>query len=355
MSNLLYNELQDIIKHIKIKSSADFYFKDRFYTNDLFDWQQQQKDEQKDDQKQSNENIVPDQLRLEDLLYRVYHCRNASSVQANTTISFTSLYNEIRDFIGELSKANTGTGTWENGWEICRIEKDGQIAVRKNGLMLWVTTKQFMPNRHNRSLAKVGTIGQIVMTREYQRLLPGFYMANSNAPVNTEYQTITVRIYFNIHKEGASLLMRLITAELNGKTIPFHFKILNDPSLYPRADAAVLYIHKTYFNIIKNKTLPEIYPKVKDFINPSTPLFAKRLAPGLSLAEDPDNGESFGYHRSRLLAEAIREYNNDRQDLAKSDSIEYISSYFETKGLDLNYSYLRNNKSVDDYEILKND
>jgi hypothetical protein len=37
----------------------------------------------------------------------------------------------------------------------------------------------------------------------------------------------------------------------------------------------------------------------------STPLFALRLAPGVSLAEDPGNGESFGMHRCRLAAQGV--------------------------------------------------
>ena len=64
-------------------------------------------------------------------------------------------------------------------------------------------------------------------------------MANSNESVDFEHNTTTVRIYWNIQKENATSLMRLLTAELNRNKIPFHFKILNDPTQYPRADAAV--------------------------------------------------------------------------------------------------------------------
>jgi hypothetical protein len=40
-------------------------------------------------------------------------------------------------------------------------------------------------------------------------------------------------------------------------------------------------------------------------MRPGTPVFTKFLAPGLGLAEDPGQGDSFGQHRCRLLADAM--------------------------------------------------
>ena len=53
--------------------------------------------------------------------------------------------------------------------------------------------------------------------------------------------------------------------------------------------------------------LSKIYNNIKSFLKADTPLFAKRLSSGISLAEDPQNGESFGQNRSKILSEAIYE------------------------------------------------
>ena len=48
-----------------------------------------------------------------------------------------------------------------------------------------------------------------------------------------------------------------------------------------------------------------IHREVATELHPSVPLFSKPLASGLGVAEEPDNGESFGQQRCRLVAEAL--------------------------------------------------
>jgi len=66
----------------------------------------------------------------------------------------------------------------------------------------------------------------------------------------------------------------------------------------------VLYVNKRFYQI-SAVLLARVYGEIRNHLAPLTPLFTKRLAPGLSLAEDPGTGESFGMQRCRLLAEAI--------------------------------------------------
>lgn len=338
--SIINTELDDILNSIKILSSTDFTYHDKLYRNIG-------KDRQNIDLIETDDNKQYIELSLEDLLYRAHHCRNISSVERKG--SHRSEKNDIKDFTGELSKANTGTGTWEGGWEINRIEKDGQLAVKKNGLILWVNPKHFILTADTFTEVQVGSRGKIRMSREFRRLLPGFYMANSNAPFDHEKKDITVRIYWNIKKENAALLMETLTFELNNKQIPFRFKILSNPKHYPRADSGVLYIHKQYFNMSKTDIF-NIYFRVKDFLNPLTPLFAKKLANGLSLAEDPNNGESFGQHRSRILAQAIKMIYKEKLSLSQQ-LVGEVANYFKKNGIDLTRPYLNTN-SIDDYETL---
>src|SRR5204863_5149 len=80
--------------------------------------------------------------------------------------------------------------------------------------------------------------------------------------------------------------------------VPFRFKCLSYRELYDRFDSAVLFVGRRQWDIT-SLLVREIYGKVKDRLRPETPLFAKQIAPGLALAEDPGNGESFGTSRCR--------------------------------------------------------
>ena len=111
----------------------------------------------------------------------------------------------------------------------------------------------------------------------------------------------------------------------------------------------VLYINKQ--DIYKaRKSLSNIYKCVKNVLNENTPLFAKRLAPGMSLAEDPGSDESFGQIRCRMFAEAI--YSAHQKNIISLEAIlNEVTLHFQYFGLSLEKPYL-NPGSTDNYEFL---
>ena len=234
------------------------------------------------------------------------------------------------------------------------IENDRRITIYKDGLKLWVFPQQFKVISDNKmGSIQIGMIGYVPMPKEFRELLSGFYTAIGNEPGIDEKDTTIVRLYWNITAKYASSLINQITTELNKTQIPFRFKILKDPYNYPRADAAVLYVDKRHIEPLK-KSLPQIYVQVMTFLNHSTPLFAKRLVPGLALAEDPDkssnNNESFGQHRCRILAEALFS-SYKKKVTSKEESISEIISFFKSESVDLERPYL-NSDSTDNYDLL---
>jgi hypothetical protein len=294
---------------------------------------------------------------LGEILYQNYHCRTDT---LNNDLGDNLDFIDNRDFLDLLSQANTGKGSWDPGWQIIRIEKNRQLVVHKDGLTLWIHPWQFAS--YDREI-KMGKKGYIPMVREYRLLLPGFYMANSDAPLDDPAVPPIVRIYWNIHARGSVRLLQSITLRLNANRVPFKFKILSNPSLFKRADSAVLYVCKKYLPGLR-EILSKIYQASKQYMKDETPLFAKRLAPGISLAEDPDNGESFGQNRCRILAEAIctiavarkmaeREYGSDFSTHSICiKEIDGIESYFNKFGIDIDRPYLKSKSSIDDYDTI---
>ncbi len=243
-----------------------------------------------------------------------------------------------------LSNANTGIGTWEPGWEISKIEKNGKLVVKKNGLKIWILPYQFVPLGNNR--IEVGKKGYLRMVKEFRELLSGFYMANGN--MTMEENISIVRIYWNVRSDGAIPLMNNLTTLLNQEKIPFQFKILNNANYFIRADAGVLYMDK---KILEKSiySLSKIFNSIKSFLKADTPLFAKRLSSGISLAEDPENGESFGQNRSKILSEAFYEIYK-KNISTKEEKIREVRKYFQAKNIEINRPYLKNIESLDQYE-----
>jgi len=127
----------------------------------------------------------------------------------------------------------------------------------------------------------------------------------------------------------------------NHYSVPFMFKCLNHPLLYTRADSAVLYLEKNRFAIASRLLLQLIKKHSKAFA-PTTPLFTKPLAKGVSFAEDPGNGKSFGMSWCELLAEgAVKFYETSASNATKKESL--ILELIKKNGLLLEAPHMKAN------------
>ena len=161
---------------------------------------------------------------------------------------------------------------------------------------------------------------------------PGYYFAFGDTLDELADQLTLVRLYFHCSPESAVLLVGELTAALNRFQTPFQLKTPAAPALYGRTDAAVLYIGARYFPITA-RIVASVLSRVP--LETATPLFTKRLWPGVGAAVEPGSGESFGSHRCRLTAEGI--VDAWRQDGAQETPkrMAAVAARFAAAGLDL--------------------
>lgn len=333
----MLHELKSLVDSITIQSINDYVIDGyRFYFS-------QPTKLSIEERSGTNQGFVP----LEQSLYQVYFCRRpVASVRDNRLFSL----NAMIDFTNALSNSNAGEASWQAGGKIIRILEDGRLITEKDGLPLWVFPHQIRLCGQDNSI-EIGKEVLIEIGKEFRYLFPGFYVALGEklSIDGDENMFPLVRIYCNIQSTYSTILTQVLTTELNHSKIPFKFKIISDPYQYPRADAAVLYNSKKYLNMSK-ESLKNIYQKIVDGLNSPTPVFAKRLAPGISLAEDPGNDESFGQNRCRIMAEALR--NCHSKGLVHFEAKRSaISAHFKANNIDITKPYL-NRSLEDDYDEL---
>jgi hypothetical protein len=251
-------------------------------------------------------------------------------------------------FVEALSAANAGRERWDRGWAIQQVLPSGQLVAAKGALTRMVWPGEFLAHGGPGVPPRPGAEISLYAPRESRTLQPGFYFAIGEALSDQEDEFAIVRLYWNVRADGAARLVGILTQTLNGFRVPFRFKCLSTAALYDRTDAAVLYLAKRHYRIAA-ELMADDHPKLRELLEPATPLFSKELADGIGLAENPKTGESFGMHRCRLLAEAVCGAHARGVDTPEGRLGEVVAA-FAAAGLSLDRPYL-NPGSVDAYEF----
>jgi hypothetical protein len=302
-------------------------------------------------------------LRLRHFLYGIYYNgflrktlakeADSPSLDVNQNLENNSYLGVDWAFYERLHESNAGEGYFDPGWRVLRQESDGTLAVIKKDLTLYIER-----DRHLLPDEKSAAVGDVVAIKKPRNLVQnGFYMAVGNASkqgrANSGGNSETVRIYFNLSPEGAIAVMGAITRQLNEIAIPFSFKALYNPSEYERYDSAVLYFDKHNYEVVR-QVVQSIYAQEQPHFRREVPLFTKLLAPGLALAEEPDQKfgtkESFGTNRCQIIANGLLDAWQNGDD-APEGRLKSILQNFSLLRIDLRRTYL-NAKSEDIYTTL---
>ena len=205
-------------------------------------------------------------------------------------------------FAGRLAAANAGREGWDRGWAVFHIGAGGQVLVRKGERERMAVPGTFLTESVMGMAPQVGATVSLRVPHESIDAQPGYYFAFGETLDELADELSIVRVYFNVRAETAPDLLDALTGLLNRYQTPYQLKTPVAPAGYDRADTAVLYVGARYFPIVAR--IVALLRERLALENP-VPLFTKRLWPGIGVAMEPGSGESFGAHRSRLVAEGL--------------------------------------------------
>jgi Lanthionine synthetase C-like protein/HopA1 effector protein family len=282
---------------------------------------------------------------LQAKLYTNFYC--VGRAVARTEGRGATFAKAVNSFSLALSGANAGKGYLEPGWQTQGV-LGNQLLVSKGGLQLTV------PREEGQGVLcdnlDPGEMACLPYPKDLFGMSPGFYMALSDNPFDSEAPDGLVRLYWNLRSEGAVPFVSLATSLLNSDSCRFRLKVVHDPAGFSRCDAGVIYVPKSSYSSALTH-VEELYSHICQFLKPMEPAFTKRLAPGLGLAEDPGQGnESFGMSRCRVLASALI-HAHETMCCGTEERTNAVLRYFAQSGIELEKPYL-NSGSVDSYEFV---
>jgi HopA1 effector protein family len=281
---------------------------------------------------------------------------SASNAEQATSHSEKLLQNKtvgIRsEFYHRLQHSNSGKGYFDSGWVVLKESADGLLAVQKDGLTMHVS--------RDRHLAETTVnFGDTVSVRlPNNQIENACYVAVGDrgpCPKRSGEQQ-NLNLYFNVTLEGILDTMSVLTAMLNELSLPFSFAVPYNLETYEdRCDVGMLSIEQQEYAKLQ-PSLAQFYQAHGTQFRFVVPLFAKVLAPGLGLSEQPLHSfvekESFVMQRFQILAQGI--ISAWRQDLKspedrKTCMLQTLSQY----QVDLNHPYLNPGSKDTAYCILE--
>lgn len=266
-------------------------------------------------------------------LYNDFYCKGTAQPSGNQ-VSQHALAG-ITPFVQELIAANGGAGYRQDGW-IVRQEEAGEVVVSRDGSTLRVPAASCSPPA---GPGQVGSEVSIWFPKDLLGISPGYYMAVSNKPLSQADEARIVRLYWHIRAEGAVRLVRVVTRLFNEAEVPFKLKVVNDPRRFQRCDAAVLYISGAGFSRTV-EYVEQVRAAIAGEMREPVPALTRKLAPGLGLAEDPEDHESFGLHRCAMLAEGlVRAYEKGKEGV--EERLQEVVGRLVEAGIDIERPYLR--------------
>jgi hypothetical protein len=283
---------------------------------------------------------------LQGRLYEDFYCPGAARATDNP-FEGRALFGRM-DFVEALSQANQGAGGWDTGWSLTGFEDD-VLVVTRSGLSLRAEKAKVKPL--NGDALSEGAAVSVRFPNELLGVSPGFYMAVGDQPLVESNGVL--RVYFNMQAAAATPFMKTMTGRLNEAELGFKLKILNDDTRFNRCDSAVLYIQADEF-ARAHPLLQEVHREYGALFGQRTPAFTKALARGVGLAESPPSKgpnelESFGLHRCRLVAEGLIEA-YERQISDVEGRLGAVTERFAREGISLSRPHL-NPGSSNEYDV----
>ena len=286
-------------------------------------------------------------LQLRSFLYGIYYSgsmRRALALDAEDDNLPLNLENNTvlgvdLEFYNRIHQSNSGKGYFQPGWSILKEESDGSLAVTNGSLKLHIKR-----DKHLQAESQNAVVGDTVAIKMPKNCVQnGFYVSVGDARVNLHRdKSVLVRIYFNLTPDGAVAVMGSLTQQLNEGDIPFDFKVLYNPQDYQRHDSGVLYFDRSNYQQV-HQILQQVYQEHQPHFKAEVPLFTLQLAPGLALAEEPDNKfaerESFGMNRCQIIANGLLDAWYEGKDLP-DEKMRSIFEQFSLAGIDSSHTYL---------------
>jgi hypothetical protein len=208
-----------------------------------------------------------------------------------------------RDTLDALLRACVpASSVWETGWVATRVHRDGGCDAQRGQSIRTLRLGDFVNSARPGLPVVPGDALDVCARVDWiDTATAMWYLQSTHGPPLAPL----VRLYFSVRPDSVAAVLRVLTVALASHAMRFVLKCPLHPSHYLRADALVLYVERSSAAAAETLARQAAF-ETAGRLRSSRPALTRALAPGVSMADDPGPDTSFGEHRCRLLAPAVR-------------------------------------------------
>jgi hypothetical protein len=235
--------------------------------------------------------------------------------------------------VEQLRKANPARGYWNSGWIVREADPSSdELIVHKNGISLTVLRDRHLAAEERQ--ADVGATVSVRFPKESLGASPGFYLAyGEEGPPGGRI----TRFYLNLRPDAVAAIGKLLRKLLAAR-VRYTLKVLSNLQESARRDNTVLYVSRSDYERVLT-IVEQFHSADEASFHDAVPGFTLPIMPGVAVADNPLGGmapdaQSFGEHRSLLVAAAITQLALEQGSFDTQSLYDALLSRFRAGGLD---------------------
>jgi len=231
---------------------------------------------------------------------------------------------ETQDLVESVCHGlESSRGSWQSGWHVEHLGFDYGLVI-KDGTKFKVESRRIKSMRDGEAIAP-GSECLVSIPNVALGISPGYvFFFSENYP-----QDIYMRLYINSAIPANSELSNALKSSLDEFRLSYAFKIFTGFNRFSRADNTIVYLTRDATKVIRH-LLQDLHYRLAGLCALETPFFTLRMSQGVSIARNPDGGESYGKYICSLLVDAFTE----NMHLNSSELIPVLSAHLARRGLD---------------------
>jgi hypothetical protein len=208
------------------------------------------------------------------------------------------------DLAAMFRAAHAGSDRWDGGWLVELAASGGGVAVARGTERRVLDRCDYLDPARPGIVAGPGATVLAPARRDFLDAAAGWWYTHHEDWTLDAPDARLVRAYWNVGPGAAALLVRHVSSHLLESGVPWMLKCAVHRESYTRADVAILFLPSDELELLQS-VVDDVREAIAPVLRVGTPPLTLRAGRGVSVADDPGTGESFGEHRCRLIAEGI--------------------------------------------------